>query len=581
MTNAEVARILDEIADLLEISDENPFKVRSYRRAAETVAALPREIADIHATDGLDSLPGFGKALAEKVGELLDTGAMAYREELAAQFPDGILELLRIPGFGPKRLAQVYRSLGIATVDDLEQAALDQRLRELPGMGAKSEEKLLHNIGLYRQGSERALLGDILPVAEGFVETLRAIPGVLQAEMAGSARRRRETVGDLDLLATSIAPETVCRAFADSGALTEVTLAGDTKVSGLLPGGRQVDLRVVPPDSYGAALVYFTGSQAHCIAIRERALKRDLTINEYGVFHFEDEQKGEHVAGATEEEVYAAIGLPFIPPELREDRGELAAADAGKLPGLVELADIRGDLHMHTVASDGHNELRDMAGACRARGYEYCLITDHSGSLYVANGLDADRLAAQRAAIDALNAEYESAGIAFRVLAGSEADIMPDGHVDLPPGAREHLDCVLGSIHQGFSADADRITTRMVTAIESGDVDIIAHPTGRLLLQRDPYGLHIEKVIDAAAAHGVALEINAFPNRLDLSDIHARLARERGVRLSLGTDAHDKSHLDFMKYGVMTARRAWLEPGGIINTMPLADLRRWLKARRR
>ena len=579
MTNAEVARILDEVADLLEISDENPFKVRSYRRAAETVAALPREIADIHATEGLDSLPGFGKALVEKVGELLDTGAMAYREELASQFPEGILELLLIPGFGPKRLSQVYKDLGIASVDALQQAAQDQRLRELPGMGAKSEEKLLHNIALYRQGSERALLGDMLPIAEGLVEDLRAIPGVLQAEMAGSSRRRRETVGDLDLLATSTEPEAVCQAFAASGALSEVTLAGGTKVSGLLPSGRQVDLRVVAPESYGAALVYFTGSQAHCVAIRERAQKRHLTINEYGVYRFEDEQKGAQVAGATEEDVYAAIGLPFIPPELREDRGELAAAAAGKLPHLISLSDVRGDLQMHTVASDGHNQLRDMAEACRARGYEYCLITDHSGSLYVANGLDADRLAAQRTAIDALNAEYETAGIAFRVLAGSEADIMPDGHVDLPPGAGEHLDCVLGSIHQGFSADADRITTRMVTAIESGDVDIIAHPTGRLLLQREPYGLHIEKVIDAAAAHGVALEINAFPNRLDLSDIHARLAHDRGVKLSFGTDAHDMSHLDFMKYGVMTARRAWLEPGDVLNTLPLADLRLWLKAR--
>lgn len=579
MTNAEVARILEEIADLLEISDENTFKIRSYRWAAEVVSSLSREIGDIQATDGLESLPGFGKALAEKVGELLETGTMTYRDDLAAQFPGGILELLRIPGFGPKRLAQVYKALGIATVDALEQAARDQRLRELPGMGAKSEEKLLHQIALYREGSQRALLGEMLPVAEELVEAVRGIEGVLRAEMAGSARRRRETVGDLDLLATSETPEAVCRAFAELGVLAEVSLAGGTKVSGLLPGGRQVDLRVVEPGSYGAALLYFTGSMTHNVNLRERAQKRGLTVNEYGIFVVKDDSKGDQVAGESEEGMYKALGLPYIPPELREDRGEIEAAEAGKLPTLIALNDIRGDLQMHTTASDGHNELRDVAEACRARGYEYCLITDHSHSLYVANGLDAERLAAQRAAIDALNAEYAAGDIAFRVLAGTEADIMPDGSVDIPPGMREQLDCVLGSIHQGFSADADRITARMVVAIESGNVDIIAHPTGRLLLQRDPYGLHIEKVIEAAAANHVALEINAFPNRLDLSDIHARLARDRGVKLSISTDAHELAHLDFMKYGVMTARRGWIEAGDVVNTMPLAKFRAWLSHR--
>lgn len=457
-----------------------------------------------------------------------------------------------------------------------------EQVRELKGMGAKSEAKLLEAIGTYWQGRERALLGDMLPRAEGMVAFLRDLDEVIDADYAGSARRGRETVGDLDLLATSRDPGAVCRAFAAAGILEAVELAGDTKVSGTLPGGRQVDLRVVEPESWGAALVYFTGSQQHNIRLRERGQARDLKVNEYGVFREteDDDLQGERVAGDTEESVYAALDLRWVPPELREDRGEIQAAEAGELPDLIELSDIRSDLHLHTQYTDGRASIEELAEAARERGYTHIGITDHSKSLYVADGIGAEDVARQREEVDALNARYEVEGADFRVLLGHEADILSDGALDADDQVLDLVDYVIGAIHQGMSSDADRMTDRVVRAFESGLVDILSHPTGRILLGRDAYGIHVSEVIEGAVEHDVALEINAAPDRLDLSDVHARLTAERGAKLCINTDAHSLEHLAFMRFGVLTARRGWVEGPSVINTWTLADLLGWLEGRR-
>ncbi|MGC9317900.1 MAG: DNA polymerase/3'-5' exonuclease PolX [Armatimonadota bacterium] len=585
MTNDEIAQRLEQIALLLQIEDANVFRVRSYERAAEAVRGLGQELADIRETDeGLQAIPGIGEAIAEKIEELLDTGELAYLDELLAKYPAGFLELLKVPGLGPKRAALVYRELGVGSVDELEEACVREEVRRLKGMGAKSEQKLLQAIESYWQGRERALLGDMLPIAEGLVAWLCGLPEVIQADYAGSARRGRETVGDLDLLATSESPAAVCEAFAASAQLAEVELAGETKVSGRLPGGRQVDLRVVEPQSWGAALCYFTGSQQHNIRLRERGQSMDLKVNEYGVFRAprgdEEELEAERVAGETEQSVYEALKLPWIPPELREDRGEIAAAEAGELPDLIGLADIHCDLHVHTTYTDGRATIEQVAEAARERGYSHLGISDHSASLYVAGGIGVGGVRRQREEIDALNARFAEGGSEFRLLLGYEADITPDGDLDLDDEILALLDYVAGAIHQGMSADADRMTARVVKALRTGLMDVLAHPTGRLLLERDPYGLRVGEVIEAAVEMDVALEISATPNRLDLSDVHSRVAQERGALLSINTDAHALEHLDFMRFGVITARRGWIEADTVINTWPLARLQEWLQGRR-
>lgn len=581
MTNEQVAEILDQIATILQLEDENVFRIRSYERAAEAVRGLGEDLAEIRAGEGgLQSVPGIGEAIAAKIEEILDTGSSAYLDELLAKYPPGFLELLKVPGLGPKRAAQVYHELGVESVDELEEACLAERVQQLKGMGEKTEQKLLAAIQTYRQGQERALLGEILPVAEGLVAWLRDLDEVLEADYAGSVRRGRETVGDLDLLATSDDPGAVCRAFAASGQLREVELAGETKVSGRLPGGRQVDLRVVEPESWGAALVYFTGSQQHNIRLRERGQDLGLKVNEYGVFAEPEDPgqlQGERVAGETEQSVYQALALAWIPPELREDRGEIQAAEAGELPDLIALEDIRADLHVHTTASDGRQSIEQMAEAARSRGLSIMGVTDHSRTLYVAGGIGLDVIRRQRDEVDSLNERF---GNQFHVLLGTEAEITVDGGVDCGEEVFELVDYVIGAIHQGLSSDADRMTARVVRALQTGLIDILAHPTGRLLLQRPPQGLHISEVIDAAVELGVALEINAAYDRLDLSDVHARLAQDRGALLAINTDAHAIEHLDFMRYGVLTARRAWVEAVTVINTWPLSRLREWLQSRR-
>ncbi len=581
MTNDEVAEVFDQIALLLEIEGESVFRIRSYQRAAEAIRGLGEELSAIRAGDGLQSIPGIGEAIALKIEELLDTGELQYLNRLLARYPEGFLELLKVPGLGPRRAALFYHELGISSIDELEQAALSGRLRALKGMGEKSEQKLLAAIESYWQGRERALLGEILPQAEEMVAYLRELPEVLRADYAGSTRRGRETIGDVDLLAASERPAQVCAAFAESGTLARVQLAGDTKVSGMLSGGRQVDLRVVEPDSYGAALMYFTGSQQHNIRLRERGQRMDLTLNEYGLFEIgADGEPGERVAGETEAEVYEALGLTFIPPELREDRGEIAAAEAGELPELIDLADIRCDLHVHSTWSDGRASIEQLAAAARERGHTHLGIADHSQALYVAGGLKPADVLRQRAEVDKLNARLADEGAKFTVLLGIEADILTDARLDLDDDVFAAVDFVLGAVHQGFSANADRMTARVVEALHTGRVDILAHPTGRLLLGGERYALHLSEVIDAAVEMEVALEINAAPDRLDLSDVHSRLAVERGALLSINTDAHDLSHLDFLRFGVITARRGWVGAGSVINTWPLRRLRSWLRKRR-
>ncbi len=580
MTNEQIAAVFDQIAELLALEDENVFRIRSYQRAAEVIRGLGRELAEIRAAGELEQLPGVGEAIAAKVEELLDTGDLQYLRKLQSRYPEGFLELLQVPGVGPKHAKLFLRELGVRNVADLRAAAEAGRIRQLPGMGARSEAKLLEALQTWNESQTRALLAEMLPLAEQMVQLLRGLPEVERADYAGSIRRGRETIGDLDLLATSQHPERVTTAFARSGALERVELAGDTKVSGLLPGGRQADLRVVEPDSYGAALVYFTGSQQHSIRLRERGQDLGLKVNEYGVFAEQDGVEGPRLAGATEEEVYAALGLPWIPPELREDRGELQAAEAGRLPQLITLHDIRCDLHLHSSYTDGADSIAALAEAARQRGYTHIGIADHSASLTVAGGIGEEQIAAQRAEVDRLNAQLRARNQRMRVLLGTEAEIRADGTVDLTPRIFELVDFVVGAVHQGFSADPDRMTARIIAALRTGMVDILAHPTGRLLLQRPAYAVHAAELVAAAVELGVALEINSSPDRLDLSDVNARLAVEQGALLTINSDAHNAANMDLIRLGVLTARRGWVEAPSVINTWPLRKLTAWLQARR-
>lgn len=576
MTNAEIARTLDEIANLLDICAENVFKIRSYQRAAEVIASQATPVAEMVAAGTVSSLPGIGKGIADVIRELVETGGSTYREQLLVQAPEGLLAMLRIPGFGPRKAGLVYQQLGISSVEELEAAARQGQLKSLPGFGAKIEQRILAGLEQLRQGVERALLGQALPLAQALVDTVRGHPGVIACELAGSTRRRKETIGDLDILATSEDPAEVCAWFAREGGLAEVELAGETKVSGRTVSGMRMDLRVVPPACYGAALQYFTGSQAHNIRLRERAQKRGLTISEYGVCQGEAGAKGELVAGETEESVYAAVGLPWIPPELREDRGEIEAAEAGRLPKLIEEGDLRSDLHLHTDASDGHVTLEQMARLGQEQGYTHIGIANHSQALVIAHGLDRDRLLRQVDDIRKLNDQLDG----FAVLAGTEADILGDGRLDVPEDVWPQLDFVIGSVHSQFTMDIDRMTERVLTVVRSGRIDILAHPTGRLLLGRKGYELHLRDVIAAAVEHDVALEINANPHRLDLSDVNARLAVDMGAKLAINTDAHHHEDLDLMQYGVVTARRAWVQASSVVNCWEVSALREWLKQRR-
>jgi len=570
MTNLEVAAILSEVADLLEIQGVR-FKPQAYRRAAQAIETLPEDIADVAREERLDEIPGVGKGIAGKVREIVETGSLAYLASLRRELPVGVQELTRIEGIGPKKAAVLSRELGIRSVDDLEAAAKAGRIRDLPGFGEKTEQNILAGIAMSRTAKKRHLLGYILPVAREIEERLAGLASVRQVSLAGSIRRMKETIGDLDILATSTRPEEVMEVFSTLPGVTRVLARGTTKTSVVLATGVQVDLRVVEEGQFGAALQYFTGSKEHNIALRRLAIARNWRLNEYGLV---DLASNRMVAGEDEAGIYRALGLAWIEPELREDRGEIEAARAGTLPDLVGYGSIRGDLHVHTRWSEGAHSVGEMAEAAAALGYEYIAVCDHAETLHIARGLSPERLADQVREIERINRE---GGSSVTVLSGTECNIGMDGRIDLPDSVLADLDVVVASVHSGFRQPEREMTERVVTAMHNDHVDIIGHPTGRILLAREPYRIDLAAVFEAAAALGVLLEINAFPGRLDLSDVNARSAREAGVRFSLGSDAHSRENLRYMELGVATARRGWLTADDIANTRPLAGLRRFLR----
>ena len=571
MDNQGIARILREIADLLEIKNDNPFKIRAYRNGGDIAANHPHDLARLDAT-GLREIPGIGKDLAARILEIAQTGDTDYHRELVAEFPPTILDLLHLQGVGPKTVATLYRELGVRTIEDLERACLDGRIRALRGMGSKKEALILKALDERKRFEGRHLLPDAYRAADELLGFLRAkAPGAV-IEPVGSLRRGSETCGDLDLLASG-APTSLMDEFVEYPLVERVLGHGDTKSSILVRGGLQADLRLVAADSRGAALQYFTGSKAHNIALRDRAIGLGFKLNEYGLFRIADDAK---VAGEREEEIYAALGLDWVVPELRELRGELEAAQSHTLPRLVERADLRGDLHVHTTDTDGKDDMRAMAAAAREAGLQYIAITDHSQSLAMANGLDERRAIEQAARVRALDAE----GIGVRLLAGIECDIRPDGSLDLADDCLAALDLVVASVHSGFTQDREQMTHRILKALANPHVDILGHPTGRRLLKRAPYPVDVEAIVDGAARHGVAIEINCQVERLDFNDVHAKLARDRGVPLVISSDAHSRTAYARLRWGLIVARRAWLEAAHVLNTRPFDEFKASLRRHR-
>jgi DNA polymerase (family X) len=569
--NTTVARVLVQVADLLEVKGENPFKIRAYRNAADIVGHAAEQVRDMDPA-GLQKWAGIGKDLAARIHEIATTGDCTVRQELLQVYPVTLLEVLGLQGLGPKTAGRLFQELRIASLADLEAAARAGRIRGLKGMGARKEALILKAIEERQQFSGRHLLADARRAVSALVEWLQAqVPG-LDVVPVGSLRRGAETCGDVDLLAVGAGPQ-VLETFTIYPLVDRVLGRGETKASVLLRGGLQADLRAVAAHERGAALQYFTGSKAHNIVLRDRALERGWRLNEYGLFQAADEAR---IAGDTEEGIYAALGLAWVPPELRENRGEIDLAATQALPRLIEPADLRGDVHMHTTETDGRDTLEVMAQAAAARGLQYIAITDHSQNLAMANGMNEERALAHAARVRSLNGLYG----ALTLLAGVECDILPDGRMDLADDCLAALDLVIGSVHSALSQSEDEMTARLIRAIEHPHVDAIGHPTNRLLLRRPASQVHIEKVIDAAAANGVALEINSNPNRLDLSDSHARLARDRGVKLLISSDAHSTNELEFPQWGVMVARRAWASPEDVLNAQPLEVFRRSIKRAR-
>ena len=571
MENLAIARLFAEIGDLLEIKNENPFKIRAYRNASETIAHSAERIADLSDAERL-AISGIGKDLNAKITELLTTGTIAYHQALLQEFPPTILDLLHLQGVGPKTVALLYRELGIRTLDDLEAAARDGRLRSLKGMGAKKETFILKALEERTRLSGRRLIAEAHDAAAALVAALREHAPDAEIAVVGSLRRGCETCGDLDILAAGAAPS-IMEAFTGYKLVERILARGETKSSVLLWGGFQADLRLVAKDSLGAAMQYFTGSKPHNIALRDRAIRRGFKLNEYGLYKNDD---GEKVAGASEDEVYRALGLAFIPAELRENRGEIEAAERDELPRLISHADLQGDLHMHTTATDGRADAATMAMAARAAGLSYIAITDHSRALAMANGLDEEAALEHARKIRALNSQIDG----ITLLAGIECDIRPDGTMDLAPECLAQLDIVIASIHSAFNQDEEQMTNRILQAIECPWVDVIAHPTGRLILKREGYRINFDRVVAAAAAAGVALEINSQVDRLDLDEHYAKLACERGVKLVIDSDAHSPVALGNARWGVTVARRAWLTPDDVLNTRSVEDFRGALRRRR-
>jgi DNA polymerase (family 10) len=572
LKNLELSRIFEQIAKILKIKGENPFKIRAYEKITLVLENLPIDIETIYQQGGVSNIPGVGTGIAKKIEEFLTTGKLEYYEKLKETIPTGVIELLDIPEVGPKTAKLLYEQLEIDNIDKLEKAVREHQIKDLPGMGEKSETNILRGIELYKRRKERFLLGRALPLAEEMVESLSQLKETNKISFAGSLRRKKETIGDIDILVTSQNPEKIMRTFISLPQVREILAEGPTKSSIITNDDLHIDVRVVEPISFGAALQYFTGSKAHNIKLRELALKRNLKINEYGVFEVES---GNRIAGEKEEEVYQALNLPFIPPELREDRGEIEAAQENKLPQLIEYSQIKGDLHLHTKWSDGAHTIKQMAEAAQKIGYKYIAITDHSQSLKFAGGLIEERLREQVEEIQKLNQELKD----FTILSGIEVDIKSDGSLDFSDEILSKLDVVIAAIHSGFKQESKIITERIIKAMQNRFVNIIAHPTGRLIGYRESYQVDINEMMEVAAKTGTILEINSYPERLDLNDIYCRMAKEKGVQLAIETDAHSIEGLTFMDLGVAVARRGWLEEKEVINTLPLDKLLKRLKNR--
>lgn len=578
MENAEIARVFEEIADLLELTGGDKFRIRSYRNASVVVDGLPESLHALYGQgeEGLKGIPGIGESLRSKIIELLTTGRCAYHDELLKEMPAGMLEILKVSGVGPKRAALIHKELGVSSVEELEKAAAGGKLRGLAGMGETSEEKILKAVKDLKARSGRFRISLAMKYAALFTDYIGKVPGVTEVVPAGSLRRWKEEIGDIDILATCKDSSKVMDSFVAHPEVKEVLARGETKSTVVLKAGLQVDLRVLEKKSFGAALQYFTGSKAHNVALRDRAKRMGLKISEYGVFK-EDGGKELWVAGKKEEDVYRAVGLPWIPPELRENRGEIEAAEEDRLPRTLGVEDIRGDLHSHTSESDGGAALEEMVEAAMKRGYEYLAVTDHSKAVGIAHGLDEKRVLAQIKAIDALNGRLKKSRKRFTVLKGTEVDIRADGTLDHPEGLLKRLDCVVASVHSSFGMRSEEMTRRVIKAIRSGRINIIGHPTGRLIGEREPIELDMEAVMDEAKKHGVALELNSYPERLDLNDTHLRLAKKKGVLVAISTDAHSPAHFENINYGIHTARRGWIEKKDVLNTRPLKELLKILK----
>ena len=569
MHNADIAAVFDEIANLLEIESANPFRVRAYRNAARTLRDLSWDVvARIAQGEDLTELPGIGEDLASKIKEIVKTGTATALEEHRKHVPATLMHLLTIPGLGPKRVQALYHMLGIRTLEELRQAAQEGRVRTLQGFGAKTEQHILDHLKVRTSEAKRFKLAISTQYAEAFIAYLKISPEVRQIVAAGSYRRAKETIGDLDLLVTARSGSRVIDHFVSYPEVEEVLSHGTTKASVRLGCRLQVDLRVVPEASYGAALQYFTGSKEHSVVLRQLAQQQGLKLNEYGVF------KGDQsVAGATEDSVYASVGLPWIPPELRENRGEFEAARAGRLPKLVELADLKGDLHTHTNATDGRNSLQEMVEAARKRGFEFLAITDHSRRLAMAHGLDPKRLFEQLEEIDRLNAAWSG----LMILKGIEVDILEDGSLDLPDKDLGRLDLVVGAVHNHFRLSREKQTERILRAMDHPHFTILAHPSGRLIDEREPYEVDMPRLIHHASERGCVLEVNAHPARLDLTDTDCQLAKHEGVLVSINSDAHSVLDFENLRYGVGQARRGWLEKSNVLNARSLQSLRPLLK----
>ena len=586
MENIEITAILDELGDLLEIRGSNPFRIRAYRNAVRTVRGLTRSLESmVEAEEDLTELPAIGRDMSSHIVELIETGKLTRLEELADEIPRSLVDLVKLDGVGPKKAKKLWESLDVKTVDELEEALNAGKVQDLEGFGATSVKKILRAIEDFRRYSGRFLLSQVDDLIGPLLAHMSEAEGVQRIEVAGSYRRRRETIGDVDLLVQADLPAPdVMERFTTFGSVERVDLAGETRGAVVLRSGLEVDLRVIPPRSFGAALHYFTGSMEHNVAVRQIALRQGLRVNEWGVFRLPEgvdpeevgKEDGERLAGDTEESVFEAVGLPWIAPVIRENRGEIEAAGDGSLPELVTLGDLKGDLHMHSTWSDGKASIEEMARACMARGYEYMAMSDHSPALAMVQGLTPERAPEQWTEIDLVQKGLDGITI-FKSL---EVDILRDGSLDMTDEVLEALDLVIVSVHSLMDMDRGTMTDRVIRAMQHPSVDIVGHPTGRLLGRREPFELDVEAVLQAASELDVAVEINANPNRLDLNEVHARRARELGVKVVINTDAHSVQRLDHISYGVDQARRAWLGREDVLNTMTADQLRGWMRRRK-